>query len=1114
MITFEEVLERTERKLDPNQLAAVRCDANCVVSAGAGSGKTTVLSYRFLRLVLERKADCDRILTLTFTRKAAKEMHARIHAQLLQFKQDPYVASQLARFPDATIATLDSFCSTIVRCDCTRYGIATDFSVDDETNRKNARLCAQRFLSAESFPEGARLLSRLYNPEQLLEDVLVKLATGCYTLPDTLHPDLPDLVLEQVRAIYRDARDRFSELLERYRQVSGSTVAMQGARGAAETFLPALAEETDLSALLELLGGPRFFWTKPGRGSGDDYELLKETSDTYKALRKRICTSLAILTNKESLCKVIDFLSAYQKAYQAEKRKTGVLTFGDISSLAVDILKTNPSLRLYFKKQFRYIMIDEFQDNNQQQKDLLYLLAEREDRSCEGIPTYRDLRDDKLFFVGDEKQSIYRFRGADVSVFKQLSSELVAEGGVALSLSTNYRSEPGLIELFNRLFPKVMANEGQPYEADFAELGSRPAKEGIAASCTLLAKPYGKADEGEDGEELALDTDSEAEALALLVREMLDGDGYRIPSPNGPRRPLPSDIALLLRSTGHQLSFEKAFRRHHIPYTLQTARSLMLEAPANDLYNMLQLTMYPGDRLAYLGTLRSPFCNLSDEGILTVMQCYGDGGEPFVCASGLSAEDERRFARCARFFSDLKEYVQTMSLSDIVLRLWYESGYRLSLVSKVENQVYLEHFSFLHRLAKIKEDQGFDLSRFLDFVRENLGQNQKLDDLDIIKERTEGVQVMSIHKSKGLEFPIVLLANSGSTPRPGSSSSLFPIEGTMLPRFFDCAFHETAKKLCSVHGVSDLFDRDEETLKNQAEMKRLLYVAFTRAKTHLVVSGCFTRQNRTTPNNLLLMSCLAMGMDSDRLEGGDDFVQVRLVGDIRESAMYGKREIHTKVAPETVHAWYGNAGKKPDLAPVRYAVTSLSSESGEVGEPLPALAVDSILSSPALQDVESPAADFGTFVHALCESRVLGREVEDPAALVPPSLSARLDSGSRSQLVADAMKLCDNFIESDVYRSYVEGNRVECEVRFFSRAALDGRDIVAEGSIDLLVERPEGLLVIDFKTDAYRDPEVHRKQVETYLEAVRRIYGRPARGCVVFLRDCGSGVWYEGEGLR
>ena len=177
MISFEEVMKQSPRQLDKNQLEAVFCDRNCVVSAGAGSGKTTVLSYRFLRLVLEQKADCDQILTLTFTRKAAREMRERIHRQLLTFSSDPHIGMQLTKFPDATIATLDSFCSTILRCDSTSYGIAGDFAIDDEENKKSAIRCANALLEERSFSEGAKILSELYSPDNLVENMLVRLVS-------------------------------------------------------------------------------------------------------------------------------------------------------------------------------------------------------------------------------------------------------------------------------------------------------------------------------------------------------------------------------------------------------------------------------------------------------------------------------------------------------------------------------------------------------------------------------------------------------------------------------------------------------------------------------------------------------------------------------------------------------------------------------------------------------------------------------------------------------------------------------------------------------------------------------------------------------------------------
>jgi ATP-dependent exoDNAse (exonuclease V) beta subunit len=1130
MITFAEVLKKTKRNLDENQLLAVNCDTNCVVSAGAGSGKTTVLSYRFLRLVLEKKADCDQILTLTFTRKAAKEMHERIHSQLLQFKEDSDVASQLTKFPDAEIATLDSFCATIVRCDCTRYGIAADFSTDDEANKKNAKLCVQTLMEEHTFSKGARILAQLYNPEQLIDEILVPLASRHYCLPKVLDLSVQESILNAVTAKYQDTLEKFCKLLGKYEGFTGSTKAIQSAREAALNLLPHLEKGSPYEVMLSLLGSSNYFWTKPGRGSGEEYELLKETSDSYKEYRKQLCLALSVLTHADSLDAVLSFLSDYQRAYQKEKRKTGILTFGDVSSLAVDILTENPSLRSYFKNKFRYIMIDEFQDNNQQQKDLLYLLSERQDLCNKGIPPYSDLQKDKLFFVGDEKQSIYRFRGSDVSVFKQLSNELTQNGGVALSLSTNYRSEPDLIALFNSLFPLVMENNGESYEADFAELGSRKRKEGIEASCTLCVKPYGAEDPIEGEDEVAVGIDSEANTVALLMDKMLHTEQYLIAGDQGPRRPLPKDIALLLRSTSSQLSFEKALRRYNIPYTLQTARSLMLEAPANDLYNLLQLTLYPEDHLAYLATLRSPFCHVSDASIVSIMESYGNQPTPFGPMPMLDEEDASRFEQAGLFFSQLQGYVKTKSLSELVQLLWYESGYRLSLVTNAETQVYLEHYSFLHRLAQIKEKQGLALSEFLDFIRENLGQNERLDDLDVIKEQTEGVQIMSIHKSKGLEFPIVFIGSAG-TKLLSRPPSFFSFEDTMIPFFMKSSFHETEKKICTAKGLGELFDTGEETLREKAELKRLLYVALTRAETHLVISGCFNRVNRNLSgeegaNNLLSLVCSGLGLDIDSLESSNGFVQVKRIEDIAERTLYGKKRGELEIEGEAFKQkenWYHQILKPVDLSPIRYGVTSIfgvQETEASKGELLPLLPSDSlfqaIVEKENAKDFQqgepySPAADFGTFAHALCEARLLGEKLSDVRQLIPVSLAQRLDERGKRQLIGDGQQLSDNFMESDLYKHYVLGNRFRCEVKFFSSIPYEGKEVVIEGSIDLLVETPEEMLVIDFKTDLYKNSQAHIRQVMTYLKAVERLYGKPARGCVTFLRQCGGEIWWSAE---
>jgi ATP-dependent exoDNAse (exonuclease V) beta subunit len=1096
--------------LDPDQKAAVYADVNCIVSAGAGSGKTTVLSYRFLRLVLEAKATASEILTLTFTRKAAREMHQRIHRLLLSCKDDPVIAAQLAQFDQAPISTLDSFCSSIVRSSSVSYGIAQDFAIDDEQNLANARQCAMRLLDDENRSEGAKLVSTLYSPEDLIDSVLVPLLTQHYYLPQKVDEDAQTIIIEAVVSRYEQLKVSFAALLQRYSLLGDSSKTVQGVREDAVMLLAGIASSSDEQELFALLSSPVGFRSIRG-GKSEDLLFIKDTYASYLEMRRLLCLALAVLNGREQLQSIVTFVQQLVEEYQKEKRKSGMLTFSDVSSLAVEILKQNKALRKYFKQRFRYIMIDEFQDNNEQQKELLYLLAERLESEGEGIPKASELEPDKLFFVGDEKQSIYRFRGSDVRVFKRLSGELASVGGKSIELATNYRSEPALIEWFNTLFPSIMENNGEAYEASFSSLKTRKASEGITSTATILIKPYenGERDEEEEEEE-AKDSDAEAYCVACLIKKMLTCDDYLVPSPDGPRRPKASDVALLLRSTSNQLSFERAFRHQMIPYTVQSARSLMLEALASDFYAMLQLALYPEDRHAYATVLRSPFCKISDAGLALVL----DQQQLFSPPMGLEGEDELRLLSTQQFYRSLLQAMASESLSQLVFRLWYESGYYLSLTAHPEYQAYREHYTFFHRLAQKHEQAKHSVSQFVDYLRQNLAQNEKLDDLEVINEVEEGVQIMSIHKSKGLEFPIVIVANASSKGR-GRKEKLSTFKGVALPHYLNQRFFVTATKTEVARHAGALFDEGEEQRLELAELKRLLYVALTRAETHLVVSGTFGKNNRALgegkpADTLLLLMTRSLGLDISKAEFQEGLLTVGRIASISEGSLYqgeGESEQAFLKRLAAVQWWYETASPALEQKPIRYAVTSLvSHEEHSVAADLPLFASDELLMS-LEQDL---TAAFGTFVHALCEQMVLKQDLGDVRTCMPSELVKALGERELSIIAEDGLALAAAFIKSAWYQSEVEPYPVASEVGFFSTTEHEGRNVVVEGSIDLLVDRPDHLLVIDFKTDRRRDAEVHRFQVETYMRAVKRIYQRPVKGCIVYLRDVETIEVWEG----
>ncbi|NCC12155.1 MAG: hypothetical protein EOM32_02160 [Spirochaetia bacterium] len=1109
MTRFEELLAQQGTRLDADQKAAVYADENCIVSAGAGSGKTTVLSYRFLRLVLEGKATANEILTLTFTRKAAREMHQRIHRLLLCAKDDPRIAAQLAKFDQAPISTLDSFCSSIVRSSSVSYGIAQDFAIDDEQNLANARQCAVRLLDDPNRSEGAKLISTLYSPEDLVDSVLVPLLTQHYYLPQQVADDAQQRIFEAVRARYDQLMGPFQTLLLRYSSLTDSAKTVQGVKEDAAVLLDGLASAATDEDVFSVLASPMGFRRKSA-GKSEDLLYIKDTYDSYLGMRRLLCLALAVLTGKQQLADIIAFVKELVAAYQMEKRKSGILTFSDVSSLAVEILKENKALRRYFKQQFRYIMIDEFQDNNEQQKELLYLLAERLDREGEGVPKASDLEQDKLFFVGDEKQSIYRFRGSDVRVFKRLAGELKAIGGKSLELATNYRSEPALIEWFNTLFPSIMANDGEEYEASFSSLKTRAASEGIRSTATILIKPYEES-ERDDEEEEAKDSDAEAYRVAVLIKEMLGGERFLIPSSEGPRKPKASDIALLLRSTSNQLSFERAFRHQSIPYTVQSARSLMLEALASDFYAMLQLALYPEDRHAYATVLRSPFCKLSDASLVLVLE----ESQLFSVPPGLGSEDLVRLQAVQAFYCTLLEAMASESLSQLVYRLWYESGYYLSLCAHPEYQAYREHYTFFHRLAQKQEAAGHRVSQFVDYLRQNLAQNEKLDDLEVINEVEEGVQIMSIHKSKGLEFPIVIVANASSKGR-NQKEKLSTCVDVALPHYLNQRFHISATKTETARHAGTLFDEGEEQRLQLAELKRLLYVALTRAETHLVVSGAFGKNNRALgegkpADTLMLLMTRSLGLDISNPEHEEGLLSVQRIESISEGSLYqgsGESEQAFLQRLDSVRGWYETPLPAFDLRPNRYAVTALAAHEEQTLPPnLPQFPSDALLKSPE----GDLSAAFGTFVHALCEQMVLNHALDDVRTFMPAELSSALGEREQAVVAEDGLALASAFFHSEWYHREVEPYAVSSEVGFFSTLQHEGEEVVVEGSIDLLVDRGDHYLVIDFKTDRARDAEVHRFQVETYMMAVRRIYQRPAKGCIVYLRDVDAIDVWEGE---
>lgn len=1113
------------KKLDDKQREAVVCDCNCVVSAGAGSGKTTVLAHRFVYLVLEQKAHVDEILTLTFSKAAAAEMHERIHSMLLSMKDTGHLVRELERFPNATISTIDSFCNRIVSNDAIRYSFPSEIVLDDEANQLLAKECALELIQLMEHHPGMVFLASHCKPELFIEDFWTKMAAAAFH---------PSAVFDKQKAF-----EAVNDLIDDY-LFAGATALVGlsdkicSLQGSGKTFEQAvqncamvkticvklLAKSIDPMEIYELIEPMQL--KKTVSRTWEEKEVYAGLVDRWHAELDWLLIATRAKADEQILENVLEVIDRYCRLYLQAKRANALVTFSDVAHMAVDILIKNLEIRSYYKQRYKYIMIDEFQDNNSLQKDLLYLLAERMDLAGDHVPHVDELEGSKLFFVGDEKQSIYRFRGADVSVFKLLAKELESVGGRHIELDRNYRSHPQLVRWFNAVFPKIMEPSDELYEASYSPLDEHTETSGMTPSVSLYIKPL--ADESasvqEDDEEQVSSVEAEAYMISQLIVTITTTDDYVIANREGVlRRPTYDDIAILYRTSSNQLHYEKALRAAGIPYAISAVQSLFLESATNDMYQMLQLIQYPNDRFSYVASLRSPFCRLSDTSILEVLDQYESDKVPFKPLQRQLDDPAEKLAydTCSNLYHNIQKQVGIMPIANLVAMLWYDGAYRYHLMAHPSRHVYLEHGEYLLEMARQYDAKGRSLSDFIDFIRDRLGKNEKIPDIELLREETTGVRMMTIHKSKGLEFPIVILANTGASIRqsenPGwallsKGTQVLPIPCHMEP--FLLKRHKSKRKVDNI-----VYERNRNLEESQetAEMKRLLYVAVTRAESHLIITGCESKQNigeNSHRRNMMMLLRNVIGLDRVEVFRNGIF-SINTIQDAPESVFTPSisedniRERVMALSKFYTQNFVPPYQSRPIVTVTEYADTSECRLSSSYK--LRELDIDTLLLE---KDLESA---FGTWCHNVL-AHAIGCMAKDKKTILEAldqydfstSMPKDMEVLSEKELTRVALTiryLVQQFFSSVAWSRIITGNpdSIDPERSFACRMTIDGTVTLVYGKVDLIITYDDKIKIIDFKTDAYRNEASHQKQLALYAKALHLITGKRVETALCYLRD-------------
>jgi ATP-dependent helicase/nuclease subunit A len=835
---------------EEQRLAVEHRATSVVLSSGAGCGKTAVLTKRFVSHLEKDKASVGQIVAITFTDKAARAMRDRIRKEIQTLTD---CAKHLRDLERAQITTIHSFCGNVLRQFAIPAGLDPAFEVLDDVLATNLR--------AEALTAGLHGLLEDRGDEAAASSLRKLIVWFGYPAVE----DAVDSLLFQVdRPTWRKwlARKPSAiaaewtgparrELLPRWvaylcaasPKMARAMAVLEGIRGGSAVVknkverllaeLPRLHEAHDLPAKLEELRSLAMVKDIKKADKPDEatYEALK---GALKDLREELDGRFEVFTaGSEGVAEAAAFgqhflrvALAVDDEYRARKERAGVLDFQDLLILARDLVRDDEEVRTALRKRYRFILLDELQDTDPVQMELVELICGDE------------LRTGKLFAVGDHKQSIYRFRGAEVELFTRLSNLVANEGRLALSL--NFRSQPGIIRFVNAFFARRL-EEYRPLVAE------RPAV-GAGANVEFLWTVA----EGSVGDFRA----AEADAIAQRIVELLADETPQLLGENGgpPRRVQPGDISLLFRSMTNVAVYETALRRHGLDYYLIGGRAFFAQQEVYDLLNLLRAVENPQDSLSLVGALRSPFFNLSDESLVLLAR-HEDGiwaGLRDEANLAVLPPGQRPAAeRAIELLTVWRSLKDRLPIAPLINRVLADTGYDAALQFEFLGERKLANLWKLIDLARSFDQTGlFGLHEFTARLGDLVSRQPREEQAATVPEKADVIRLMSIHQSKGLEFPVVFVADFAAT-RQGGRSAVARWHRTLgclvrVPSEFDNQPEEEARPFAAL--ASDL-GRTADQLADWQEDLRILYVACTRAIDRLILSAAIAEADGPLPAN-------------------------------------------------------------------------------------------------------------------------------------------------------------------------------------------------------------------------------------------------------------------------
>ncbi len=810
-------------ELTPEQQAIVADRSrDILVSAGAGSGKTRVLVERYLSLLTECRI--PQIAAVTFTDAAATEMRDRVRRAV---RERPELAGHRRDLDQAVIGTLHALCRQILREHPVEAGTiaAGRILADDEAEHERVAAALDALEdAAQSRGERARALRELgvYQITEQLPRMVERrdeVRDALDAIPGAAIPGasvdnrerrvralLERALADAVAAERPDLERAVAAIREQHAAASpGDALAarVRDVLAALGTPLPPepRALLTALAAarpLIRLGAGSARNWQDLDRVK-DDLRTVREIAGRLEAAPRWDRTDRTALEVTEALRAVFDDAC---RRYEARKAALDGCDYLDLEIEAIRLLRSHPQIAARLRRRFRHVMVDEVQDVNQAQITLLRLLTDGA-----GPRPNR-------FLVGDAKQAIYRFRGSDVAHFVRFRQEIKESGGGLHALTRSFRTHDALVGAGNALFTPLFADGAGAVPMQRMSGRGPAGRPGPHLILIPIDKRTADGAAASEQDRRRVEADAVAGEIAALLR---DGDA-------------PRDIAILLRRLANVHAFEQALESHGVPYGTPAGAGFFTRQEVRDLTNLLAWLAEPDDRIALAGVLRSPLFMLDDR---TLLRCHasGKGWLPALKEppDGVDEEARQRCVHAAAVLRELRRMAPVEPADAIVAAALALTGFEAAWAAVNGGEQALAN---VRKLVAITRDlAGRSIDEVVAYLRRRRDELADREGLAVI-DQTDAVRILTVHGAKGLEFPIVFVPEAHvRAPERYEPVRWRPADGiavTLVPG----ALGEKRRQPGFYRYLRDL-DRGED----DAEYRRLLYVAATRAADRLYLSG-------------------------------------------------------------------------------------------------------------------------------------------------------------------------------------------------------------------------------------------------------------------------------------